>query len=96
MTNKNTTSSSEIKTLADFWQSPAGQLAIQHIEKLKDANLDRAMRVSDEISHAGEASFAFLNRARGIKVVLDDIQMIVNKGKELSEKEGELSESGTK
>lgn len=93
---KKTTSNSEIKTLADFWQSPAGQLAIQHIEMLKNANLDRAMRVSDEISHAGEASFAFLNRARGIKVVLDDIQMIVNKGKELSEKEGELSEPGTK
>lgn len=96
MTIKNATSISEIKTLAEFWKSPTGQLAIQHIEKLKDANLDRAMRVSDEISHAGEASFAFLNRARGIKVVLDDIQMIINKGEELSKKEGELSELGTK
>lgn len=89
------TSTKEIKALAEFWQSPTGKLAIQHIEQLKTANLDRAMRVSDEIAQSSEASCAFFNRARGIKVVLDDIQMIINRGSELN-KEGDSSDLGTK
>lgn len=96
MITKNKTSIAEIKALAEFWQSSNGKLAIQHIEQLKDGNLEKAMHFSDKLIQPNEASCAFLYRARGIKAVLDDIQMIINKAEELNKKEGELSESGTK
>lgn len=96
MTNgKMKTSIEEIKVLAAFWQSPTGKLAIQHIERLKDGNLEKAMGFSDKLAQPNEASCAFLYRARGIKAVLDDIQMIINRGNELN-KEGDSSDLGTK
>ena len=80
----------EIKKLAGFWSSENSQLAIEQIEKLKSANLERAMKISDSLTQPAESSLAFLNRARGIQIVLDDINAIIEAEKRISNRKGDL------
>lgn len=82
------TRKAEVIKLAKLWQSDDGKLAIEQMTKLKNANLDRAMRIADEVAQPAETSLAFLNRARGIQVVLDDIVTIIQASENFNEEGG--------
>lgn len=72
--SKDKWSEAELKEWKSFWTSEMGKKAIKKMEELKQSNLDYALEVSDKVVTPSELVLAHVNRAKGIQIVIDDIQ----------------------
>lgn len=57
----------------EFGNSKIGRHLLDDMEALKNANLNQAMDIPDKTVMPNESIAAYMNRAKGIQIVIDNI-----------------------
>lgn len=67
----------KVKITAEEWvkfgNSKIGRQLLEDMETLKNANLNQAMDIPDKTIMPNESIAAYMNRAKGVQIVIDNI-----------------------
>lgn len=65
----------------DFGNSKIGRQLLEDMEVLKNANLNQAMDIPDKTVMPNESIAAYMNRAKGVQIVIDNIMSHIENAK---------------
>lgn len=75
----------EVNMLSKMWESEAGKLALQRMKEIQDVYMDTALRNEPTDSAYNEKVMTCVQRANGVRMIIEDAENCVEYAKKLNE-----------